>query len=207
MPSKYTLSLRYLAFTAILIGYLTVWLPNQAAGLALLGIEMGEWIKQLPEVQSGQVWAREIFYLPPITLGLFLVLQSCGWSNKRWQTWAMRGLGVGVALLAMPAIETIRFEGRSEWLARILLIGLVGLVAIMAPLLPPKIVQISSIAIGILGGVLPTILFWQVQGIISYLLGTPLAIGLGVWLNLTGHLLVIISRWLDLKGWGKPLRS
>lgn len=207
LAAKYLTQLRYLGFTAILVGYLTVWLPNQAAGLALLGIEIGEWIKLLPEAQSGQVWAREIFYLPPIALGLFLALQTNSWSNKKWQTWVMRGLAIGVSLLTMPALEAIRFEGKSEWLTRILLIGFVILIAGSVTFLPPQIAHYSLIPIGLIGGALPTVLFWQVQGVVSYLLGTPLGVGLGVWLNLIGHLLVVVSALLDLKGFQKPLRS
>jgi len=40
-------------FTAILLGYLLVWLPHEAAGLSFIGIELGEWVKFLPQVRSG----------------------------------------------------------------------------------------------------------------------------------------------------------
>ena len=44
-----------IGFALIFVGYLSVWLPNKAAGLAMLGLEIGEWVKFLPEVQFGQL--------------------------------------------------------------------------------------------------------------------------------------------------------
>ena len=44
----------HLGLTAIFIGYLTVWLPNELAGLAFLGVEIGEWVKFLPAVQAAR---------------------------------------------------------------------------------------------------------------------------------------------------------
>ena len=45
MTSKRSLNLLLLGFTAVFIGYLSVWLPGPAAGLSFLGVELGEWIK------------------------------------------------------------------------------------------------------------------------------------------------------------------
>ena len=37
------------------VAYFMVWMPNQAAALSILGQELGEWVKFLPEVRTGQV--------------------------------------------------------------------------------------------------------------------------------------------------------
>ena len=44
-PSR--LGLLALGLTAIFIGYFLVWLPGPGAGLSLIGVEVGEWIKFL----------------------------------------------------------------------------------------------------------------------------------------------------------------
>ncbi|MEJ2749224.1 MAG: hypothetical protein P8183_15165 [Anaerolineae bacterium] len=104
--------------TAVFTAYFLVWLPGPAAGLQFIGVEIGEWIKFLG-VGTGRNW----FYVPPVTLGLMLVLTTLTWPPHRWQNWAMRGLGVVVSLLAFPAIGAIRFEAASEWQLRLLMIG------------------------------------------------------------------------------------
>ena len=44
-----------LGFTIILLGYFMVWLPNRLAGLSFIGLEIGEWVKFLPQLRSGQI--------------------------------------------------------------------------------------------------------------------------------------------------------
>ncbi len=79
----------FLGLTAILVGYFLVWLPGPSAGLRLIGIELGEWIKFL-----GVGSRRDLFYLPPIVVGLVLGLVAATWPNDRPQTWLARALAV-----------------------------------------------------------------------------------------------------------------
>ncbi len=185
-----------LGFTAVFVGYLTVWLPGPAAGLTLIGVEMGEWLKFL-----GVGARRDIFYLPPITLGLLLALWTMRWQNGRWQTWFMRGLAVAVSLLAFPAIADLTGPVRHEYLLRVQLIGLVVLVAgvcgVAAHWRETAVVGwlpwLLLFVVGLVGGVLP---LWYYLGEIrpyfSQVIGVPLGVGPGVWLNTLGHLLVAL---------------
>lgn len=181
-----------LAATAILLAYFLPWLPHPAVGLRLIGLEMGEWVKFLPQVQSGEVVAgRNLFYLPPITLGLMLALWTAGWPNGRWQTWLMRGLAVFVSLLAFPALEAIRDEPNSEWVLRLSLIGGVALVAALSGLggrLPAILPWLFIAVLALLGAALPTWAYLAVRPVIADWLRAPIGIGPGVWLNLVGHL-------------------
>ena len=179
--------------TAVFIGYLSVWLPGPGVGLSFIGVELGEWIKFLGVGQS-----RNWFYLPPITLGLIIALLTTSWSNRRWQTWMMRGLAVGISLFAFPSIEAIRFEPTSEWLLRLTLIGLVTVVVsfsgIVARGIPktwqPKPLLILLGVLGLVGAIMPTWIYLTVRPIVSQAIGLPVGIGLGVWFNGVGHLLV-----------------
>jgi hypothetical protein len=181
-----------LAATAVLLAYFLPWLPHPAVGLRLIGLEMGEWVKFLPQVQSGEVGAdRNLFYLPPITLGLMLSLWTTGWPNGRWQTWVMRGLAVFVSLLAFPALEAIRDEPSSEWLLRLLLIAGVVLVAVLSGLggrLPAMLPWLLIFLLALLGAALPTWAYLAVRPVIADWLRAAIGIGPGVWLNLAGHL-------------------
>ncbi len=182
-----------LGLTAVFIGYLSVWLPGPGAGLSIIGIEMGEWFKFV-----GLGARRDIFYLPPITLGLIMGVWTSLWGNGRWQTWVMRGLAVGVSLLAFPAIEDILGPSRSQYVLRVMLILVViGVVLLAAWLsqrsLPALPVKIAIIILGLIGAIWPTWLYFEIRPFTSNLLGEPLGIGLGVYLNGIGHLIVAVA--------------
>lgn len=64
-----------LGLALLALGYWGPWLPHPAAGLNILGIDLAEYVKFVPEVQSGQIsLRREVFYNPLITLSLGFVL-------------------------------------------------------------------------------------------------------------------------------------
>ena len=196
----------YVGLTAVFIGYLTVWLPGPNAGLQFLGIEMGEWTKFL-----GVGASRNLFYLPPITLGLMLSLLTAGWPNHRWRTWLMRGLAVAVSLLAFPALEDVTGPFRGQYYPRLVLIGLVILAAgAMGGLVGSERLDRESVAryaawglllLGIIGAILPGWVYEQVRPAAGQVMGISLGIGWGVWLNGVGHLLVAAaSSWRLVRG-------
>lgn len=182
-----------LGLTAVFTGYFTVWLPGPAAGLRFIGLEMGEWIKFL-----GVGMSRNLFYLPPITLGLIIALWSACWPNHRRQTWMVRGVAFAVSLLAFPAWEDFHGPSQIEYLLRIWLIGAVGLVALLAAgwrkmkqrpfttTFPWLLMAIVSL----FGLVLPTWIYTAVKPVVEQSLQMSLGVGVGVWLNGVGHLLI-----------------
>lgn len=179
-------TLLYLSFTAILLGYWLVWLPGPVAGLQLIGLEMGEWVKFLPEVRAGQISAgRDLFYLPPVLLGLLIVLITVNWPNQ-WQTWLVRLLAVAVAWLAFPSLDAIRFEPRSEWLLRLVLVGVVILVAVGSHWLRGRFAAALPIILtplALAGAVLPTWTYLAMRPAIMNALARPIGFGPGLWLN------------------------
>ncbi len=186
--------------TAILLGYFMVWLPHNLAGLSFIGLEIGEWVKFLPQVRSGQIPAdRVLFYLPPITLGLILALWTTGWPNRRWQSWVMRAVAVLIAMLAFPALEVILYEGSDQWLGRLIMILAVAITALLVSRLQrlPNglgfVVARGLTLIVALGGlVLPTWAYLEVRPAVAELFSGAVGIGPGLWLNGIGHLLVAL---------------
>ena len=122
-----------MGFTAVFIGYLTVWLPGPGVGLSFLGIEMGEWFKFL-----GLGGRRDIFYFPPISLSLMLAVWTITWPQNNWQAWAIRALAVLVSLLAFPAIEDITGPVREQYTLRVILIAMVAIVALLSGIWRPS---------------------------------------------------------------------
>jgi hypothetical protein len=192
-------TLLILAFTAIFIGYLTVWLPGPGAGLSFLGIEMAEWFKF-----SGLGARRDIFYLPPITLSLMLAVWTVTWSRQGWQAWLLRGFALLISLLAFPAIEDITGPVREQYTLRVWLIALVVVVALLSGFWHPtgkrkRLPWILLALLGLIGLLLPTWMYMQVRPFASQMMGVPIGVGLGVPLNGLGHLLVTIVSLLQVQ--------
>ena len=189
-------------FTAVFIGYLTVWLPGPAAGLTLIGVEMGEWIKFM-----GMGPRRNWFYLPPITLGLMLVVWTVGWPNGRWQTWAIRAGAVAISLLSFPALEDLMGQVSHEYAPRVWAIGLVVVVAGMSGLIGRWVlaIRLKWVVIALLavvGTILPFWAYWQARAAVSEVVGLPIGVGLGIWLNGLGYaaaILAALKRFFDPK--------
>jgi hypothetical protein len=207
MISRRVYPLLWAAFTLMLVGYLMVWLPQPVVGLSLIGLEMGEWVKFLPEVQAGTLPDRNLFYLPPVLLGLMLAVWTVGWPNGRWQTWVMRGLAVLVSLLAFPAVEAIRFEPSDQWLLRIGLIGLVGVTAVLSSFmdrLPQWTLSALLLIFALLSLILPTWAYLMMRPIIADLLRTEVGFGPGLLLHIVGNLLVVVTSVMLLR---RPIKK
>jgi hypothetical protein len=201
---RFSQTLLILGFTAIFIGYLSVWLRGPGAGLSFLGVEMGEWFKFL-----GLGSRRDLFYLPPITLGLMLAIWTMTWPEREtetgfdWRAWTVRALAVLVSLLAFPAVEDISGAVREQYMLRIVLIGLVIVVALMSGFWHPKgswrtLPWITMAVLAVLGAALPSWLFMQVRPFLSDILGVPVSAGMGFWLNVLGNTLVIATSVFQL---------
>ncbi len=188
-----------LSFTTILVGYFMVWLPGPSAGLQFLGFEMGEWTKFF-----GLGVKRNWFYLPPITLALAMLFFTVGWGNGRYQTWLFRGTAAAVSLLAFPALEDITDPTSwRDYVSRVVAIGLVlavaGLLTLLGGQKRPWLAPVSRalmIVAGLVGLILPTLIYGEVRPFASDLMRLELGYGPGFWLNLGGHTAVVL-----LAGW------
>ena len=172
------------------VGYFLTWLAGPAEGVQIIGLEMGEWIKFLG-VGVGRNW----FYLPPIAIGAIVALLAAMWPNDDWRTWLARFLAIAIVLLAFPAIAAIQMEPRSEWLARLIAIGLVVIIAIGGSLIKHRDsatwwAWLTIAVFAFLGGLLPTTQYFLVRPVVEGILKQNLSIGIGIWLNLAGALLV-----------------
>lgn len=201
------LNLLFLGLTAIFLGYFVVWLPGPGVGLQLIGIEVGEWIKFL-----GVGASRNWFYLPPIVMGTVLALLAGMWPNGRIQTWLARGLAIALALLALPAVAAIQLEPRSEWLARLVAIGWVIGVAGLGSVISRRAGDARPLwmiiaIVALLGALLPTMQYLAVRPLVEAALHRSLEIGVGVWLNAGGSLLVLAVALLEFRAASQTKRT
>jgi hypothetical protein len=193
---RYSQTLLLLGFTAVFVGYLSIWLRGPGVGLSFLGVELGEWFKFL-----GLGPRRDLFYLPPITLGLMLAVWTMTWpatSGFDWRAWVVRALAAIVSLLAFPAVEDISGPVREQYFLRVVLIGVVIVVALLSAIWRPKggwrrLPWLLIAALGLIGALLPTWLYVQVQPFLSDILGVPVSAGIGLWLNVLGNSLIVFT--------------
>ena len=211
----------HLGFVFILVGYFLPWFKLDAAGLTLIGIDISEWLKFMPQFATGEMVApagseglcvtptggelpnRNYFYLPPLTLGGMVVMWSIVGAGRGVRGWLVAAVGCAIALLAMPAFEALplnleRFCQFSEWRFRLISIGLVMALTAARPLLgrlQPDYHIIAITLLALTGAVFPSwLLYLSRSAYIFWLRLTPDP-GLGFWLHLVGTLLILIGCW------------
>jgi hypothetical protein len=105
--SHWHLFLLPLGAVLILVGYFHPWVPHPAAGLAITGFEMGEWIKFTSAAQSvPPTVSRSGFYWPPFVAVLGIAAWAGAVRRGRGRSFVWLALvGAALALLPMPIVE------------------------------------------------------------------------------------------------------
>jgi hypothetical protein len=183
-------------------GYFGPWVPHRAAGLVIIGLDLAEYVKFLPEVISGQIaLTRELFYVP-----LFAASLSAGLLAGR------RTLPVlGRALLALAAIPlalamlppawsptSLRTpEYRLQVLAiAVCLLMLPGI--LLTRHLPRRLVLVVIALLGLAAALAPVNSFLLVRPAIAAVYNHSLPLGWGFWANLLGFLALSVVAIADV---------
>lgn len=194
------------------LGYWGAWLPHPAAALAILGIDLAEYVKFVPEVRSGAiVIRREVFYHPLITLALgLIVLGTLRAVNLP------RGLRVGLVLLAVPvalsmlppawtpaSLRTPEF--RPQTTVMLLLLAVVPLAPWLHRYVPDPVRGLVLLVLAMLP--LPAIgSFLRLLPALERLYNRPLQPGAAVYLTGAGAALLAVAGLLLLLGsWSSGL--
>jgi len=87
------------------IGYYGPWIAHTTAALSLSGVDMGEFVKFLPQALDGSLQAiRQLFYLPPFATVVSIALLVG--SRRLCFPWLLRAiallLGVPISLQLLP---------------------------------------------------------------------------------------------------------
>ena len=185
------------------LGYVGPWVDHNVAGLAILGLDLGEYVKFLPQVQAGTtgLW-REGFYLPLVAISLALSL--CTWRPElRWRqsfvAWSMIALQVTGAIVAAlnmlpPAwtpqrMLTPEFQQQSAAIA--LCLAAVAFGPFLA-LLPRTVTGLIVLVLSAVAAIVPLTQFLRVLPEIATLYNHALVPGWGTYLMLVGLAVLMV---------------
>lgn len=181
-----------LAIAVGLLGYYGPWVPHRAAGLIVIGLDLAEYVKFLPDIITGRiVLRREIFYLPLLaaSAGAGLIV-----GRRSAPTWlriilALASLSCAAAMLP-PAWSPAVLRTAEFRLQVIAILGCWLLVpgALLTRYLPDRLI-LAIIALLCLAAALgPAWGFLQVRPGIAALYRHALPLGWGFWVAAAGFL-------------------
>ena len=172
-------------------GYWGAWVPHKDVGLVILGIDLGEYVKFLPQVRSGQLhlW-REGFYLPALALSVsisFLV-----WRRElpvpEWLRVVLTLLAFPPAFAMLPPVWTPALMLHSvDFRQQTMAIVLAVLAAIASPLLGRLHRRVAAVFLGMLLSLSAIVPLYQFHLLFPFLAGIyreHISVGYGIWLML-----------------------
>jgi hypothetical protein len=185
-----------------LVGYYGPWVPHRAAGLVVLGLDLAEFVKFLPQVASGQVNVqREIFYLPLFVASVSASLLASRHCLPKLVRWVLAMSAIPLALAMLPPAWSPSVLSLPEF--RLQTLG-IGFCLILIPAIPvlrylPDRVVLGVIALlALIAAVGPAWAFLQVRFPISQLYRHPLPLGWGFWITLSGFLALSLFATADI---------
>ena len=201
-------SVRWLLPAALLLafaGYVGAWVDHRVAGLVVTGLDLGEYVKFLTPVRSGEiaVW-REGFYLPLVAVSLAASLAA--FRRELRYAWparaALLALAVVAALNLLPPAWTpqrmLTEEFRQQALA---LAGCLAAIAFspLLALLPVKVFAVIVAVLSVGAAIIPVYQFMLILPTVSGLYNHPQSPGWGLFLCAVSLLVLAASAlWL---GW------
>ena len=196
-PARRWMFLRWLLPATLIVtlaGYFGPWVGHKAAGLVIMGLDLGEYVKFLTPVRAGQIalW-REGFYVPLVVASLSASLFA--FRRELRYPWVVRGLLLAVAVVAAlnllpPAWTPQRMltpEFRQQAIALAICLAAMAFSPLLA-LLPRRLVAVAVAAGAIVAAFVPARQFLAVLPTIAELYHQPLTPGWGLWLCAGGLL-------------------
>jgi hypothetical protein len=184
---------------AMLAGYFGPWVNHPVAGLVITGLDLGEYIKFLPAVQTGALtlW-RPGFYAPLVTVAAcaLLVAFRPTWHYPTWARILLLAIAAVAMLNLIPPAWTPRRLLEPEFRVQTVSLALLALALVLAPwlaFLPQRVAQIIGGTLLLAAALLPAYGFLAVLPTISALYVQPLIPGWGMWLLGLGVILCAIA--------------
>lgn len=188
-----------------LAGYWAPWVNHKCVALVLTGLDMGEYVKFLPQVRSGELrLVREVFYLPLFCASASLTLLALN-SGLRYHL-LLRGLLLllawVMALSMLPPVWTPPLLLQAEFRTQTIAIALCLILPVLYPWLRAVSLKALALILGLLAliALLPPVLtFWKVLPFIAQLYRRPLAPGWGLYLMVIGFAGVVLLSAIEMK--------
>ncbi|MEZ4709944.1 MAG: hypothetical protein R3A44_22245 [Caldilineaceae bacterium] len=182
-------------------GYFGPWVNHRVAGLVILGLDLGEVVKFLEPIRSGQMtlW-REGFYLPLLVMSLALSLHAFRPSlNYNWLTRlvllgmaAVAGLNMLPPAWDPPRLRTPEFRLQTLWIA--LCLG-ATLISPFLALIPRRLAALLITLLALPAIWLPVRNFLRVLPTLRELYHEPLTPGWGVYVMVVGLIVLLVGVW------------
>jgi hypothetical protein len=181
-----------LAVATGLAGYYGPWVAHRAAGLVIMGLDLAEYVKFLPQVFSGPVAIqREIFYLPLIAASVTASLFASRRCVPIWLRWALAFLAAPLALAMLPPAWSPGLLRMEEFRIQVLAIAVCLLLipgVVLTRYLPDWLILLIVAFLALLAAIGPTWAFLQVRAAVDQVYRRPPAVGWGFWSSLVGFL-------------------
>ena len=193
-----TLVLFILALLFLAMGYWGRWLSHPVAALNILGVDLPEYVKFVPEVRYGVIPInRMVFFSVPVSLALGLILfASVRLQLSVWLRGLAGLLAIPVALSMLPPAWTpgllLTAEFRAQTIVIMALMAAVFLIPLWKQLIPDWLRGGLLIVIALLP--VPAVsAYFQLKPALEKLYNHPLSAGPGVYWLLVGMMLLAIA--------------
>jgi hypothetical protein len=195
---QFATALVLLGWLFIALGYWSPWIPANAAGLRVLGLDLAEYVKFIAEVRSGQIaLTREVFYLPLLALSLSLSLLAHRPELRLpgLARWGLNLLAAPAALALLPPAWTPGLLTTPEFVKQTGAIGVCIVVAVLSyPVLrrlPVKLVAWIILLLALLAVFPPMLTFARLSPALDAIYGRQLPPGRGLWQMPLGFVLLV----------------
>jgi hypothetical protein len=199
--------MRALGLILVIVGYFGPWVPHKTAALTVTGWELAEFAKFFPQVQGGTVSvARELFYLPLVTVCLSLALLASRSATRpaRWIVPLLFAALLVAALLPYFVVDAARqalatrapFVLDPQYTGQLILVVSGVALTLLTPLACrfPRRLQDILIALLALAGAIPPL--WQfalLHPLVVALYAVPISLGWGLIGCAAGFGLLLLS--------------
>lgn len=180
------------------VGYWGPWLKHPTVGLTLLGVDLAEVVKFLPQREAVLSFPREVFYLPAFALSI--VLTVVAHERSRSHGWFLRVIltlcAIAVALAILPPTWSPHILRLPEFRLQTIAIGFLLIFAFVGPVvafLPQRAAQGILCSLALSATLFPIVAFWQLLPALRDAYRTPFHVGWGPWLLGAAWLMVVVS--------------
>jgi hypothetical protein len=170
-----------------LAGYFGPWVEHPVAGLVVMGLDLGEYVKFLPAVRAGQLtlW-REAFYWPlaAVSLVYALIVFRADLGYRWWLRAGLVAVALAAALNMLPPAWTPQRLLTPEFQQQTATMAVCLAAVLFSPflaLLPRRLTAVLIALLALAGAAVPVWQFARVLPEIAPLYGHTLAPGWGVY--------------------------
>jgi hypothetical protein len=178
------------------VGYFGAWVADRSAGLVITGVDLAEYVKFLPPVQSGQIPVqREAFYVPLVAASLTATLLAGRRGLRGWLRVLLALAAIPLALAMLPPAWTpdllLRSEFRIQVLAILVCLAAVPLI-VVTRYIPDRLVMFIGALLALAAALWPAWSFLRVLPVIANVYAHPLRPGWGFWLCILSNLTIAV---------------